>query len=136
MDSLKKIGEFIRTQDNRYTDQPMFLVEQVVRTWGFMPGHSEFSAWINHEDDWSEADEEDAKRLDALEDDCEDTGSWEKIGYKDDWEFVTACFTEQGCKDFLEINGHNLKQPRIYAAGSWRNKEFRDIRNALIELKA
>jgi len=30
--------------------------------------------------------------------------------------------------------GHNLNEPRIYATGSYRNNEFRAVRNFLVEL--
>ena len=48
--------------------------------------------------------------------------------------FVTACFTEQGCKDFLARDGHNHRRPFIYAFGSYRNGEYQAVRNILKSL--
>lgn len=59
-----------------------------------------------------------------------------RLAVFDVWEFVTACFTEKGCKDYLAVNGHNLTEPRIYAAGSYRNEEFRTVREYLLGLAA
>lgn len=89
------------------------------RNYGYCSDYSDDFEWWNHEY-CCEAEESEE--------------SAEKIYYKDRWEFVAACFTEQGCKDYLKANGHNLKSPRIFACGSYRNEEYRKVRQALIEL--
>lgn len=132
---LKAVGELLLTQDNRCTDQPIFIVQEKVRDWGYSSDYAEDYEWHNRDDIEDKADEEKVAELEALDDACEDTGSWEKVYYRDRWEFVTACFTEQGCKDYIEINGHNHQGKLIiYAAGSFRNNEFRLVRNTLIEV--
>ena len=78
-----------------------------------------------------EADDEGREELEELDKDGSVPSGWERSYYRDRWEFVTACFTEQGCKDYIAANGHNLTEPRIYAYGSYRNNEFRAVRSAL-----
>lgn len=134
MEELKAIGELIRTQDNRITDAPIFIVQREVREWGYDPYYAEEFKWVHLEGDGHEADEEQAERLEGLDGNCEDTSPWAKVYYKDRWQFVTACFTEQGCKDYLRQNGHNLGKTRIYADGSYRNDEYRKVRKALMEI--
>lgn len=51
--------------------------------------------------------------------------------YVDQWEFVTVCFTEQACEDYIASNGHNLNEPRIYAASAYGNREMIAIREML-----
>lgn len=132
MDKMKEIGRLIKTQDNRITDAPIFIVQQKLRIWGT---DSDEYAWLETESgDYSEADPEKAEELEALDDAGEYTPGWEKYYYQDSWEFVTACFTESGCQDFINRNGHNLHSPRIYAEGSYRNEEWRTIRDYLISL--
>jgi len=135
LDKLRKIGNLIMTQDNRITDQPMFIVQQRRRMYGLDTGYCENFIWLCSEDEYNEASVEEA---DALEAEYQDTGrakdGWQRTGYIDQWEFVTACFTEQGCIDYLKLDGHNLNEPRIYAEGSYRNEEFRAVRNSLIAL--
>jgi hypothetical protein len=135
LEALRKIGILITTQDNRITDQPMFIVQQRRRMYGLDTGYCENFIWLCSEDEYNEASAEEA---DTLEAEYQDTGrvkdGWQRTGYTDQWEFVTACFTEQGCIDYLKLDGHNLKEPRIYAEGSYRNDEFRIVRNALIAL--
>jgi len=125
-----KIGHLIATQDNRITDAPIFIVQQKQFIYGVEDGYTDLYHWC-HKDGDGTADAVLAARLDAKDSDGRSTGKWEKIGYVEHWEFVTACFTEQGCIDYLKRNGHNLKEPRIYAEGSYRNEEFRNVREFL-----
>jgi hypothetical protein len=134
---LKAIGQLIKTQDNRITDAPVFIVQQSRRIWGMDSEYSDDYVWIEIDSgDYSEseADQKKAEELEALDNACEYTPGWQKYYYQDMWEFVTACFTEKGCRDFINRNGHNLHNPRIYAEGSYRNEEWRTIRDFLINL--
>ena len=56
---------------------------------------------------------------------------YRRVAYKDEDRFVTACFTEQGAKDYIERNRHNLKSPHVFAASLWRNEEMKFIRKVL-----
>jgi len=135
IEKLKQIGKLINTQNNRITDQPMFIVQKKVIDYGYDSEFCDDYKWINQDSgDYEEADEDKSKELEEIDDLCGDTEPFEKVYYKERWEFVTACFTERGCKDYISRNGHNLKEPRIYAEGSRRNKEYQTVRNALMEL--
>jgi len=130
---LEEIGKLIKTQDNRITDQPMFIVQQKVRDYGYDSDYTDDYIWYSNEDAM-EASSEQAYNLDNDTFSDEYDHEWEKKYYIERWEFVTACFTEQGCKNYLKINGHNLREPRIYAEGSYRNNEFQAVRDMLIGL--
>ena len=139
---LAEIGRRIAAQDNRMTDQPMFVVFQkreIVVAEGY--DHDRI-VWVD--DESNEASEEVTARLESiradhegyywLEDEIEwDCVEWRRLAVKEIDEFVTACFTEQGCKDFLAIQGHNLRRPFIYAAGSFRNREYQELRSLMLE---
>ena len=64
---------------------------------------------------------------------------WDCFGYVDRWETVMVAFTEDGCKEYLELNGHNDKrrafrgEVRIYAESFRRCPEMISIREALID---
>ena len=137
LDALSVIGELIRTQDNRITDAPIFIVQQRRREWGYDSAYCDDYKWLETESgDYCEADAEQVELLEEKENELfESTDPWEKRYYKDHWDFVTACFTEQGCKDYIARNGHNLKEPRIYADGSYRNEEWRTVRKALMDVQ-
>lgn len=131
IEQLQAIGKNIATQNNRCTDQPMFIVQQRRMITGIDTAYCEDVGWYNGDSFLTEGEEFDALELCYNKDSIEPS-EWTRTGYIKIWQFVTACFTEQGCKDFLAINGHNLKEPRIYAEGSYRNEEWRTVRNALL----
>lgn len=131
LEAMRAIGQLILTQDNRCTDRPIFIVQEKVRVYGFDSSYSDDSVWIDMENDYIEATEEEAAKLEAGE---LEGGGWQKVYYKDEWVYVTACFTEQGCKDFIARDGHNHGELQIYAHISYRNDEFRAVRDFLVHL--
>ncbi|MGU3730326.1 ead/Ea22-like family protein [Klebsiella michiganensis] len=126
------IGELIRTQDNRITDQPMFVVFQKREIIGSDEHSPSRICWVW---DGEEVSELRAKRLEALYQDGRDTRGYDRYAMQEVDDFVTACFTEHGCKEYLRQNGHNLRQPYIYACGSFRNNEYQLVRNWLAGIK-
>ena len=131
---LMAIGRRLLSQDNRGTDAPMFIVEQK-RTYVTAEGYnSSRTEWVKNDGgEHQVATAHQAARLEAhYRKHFECPKHWERLAVFDVWEFVTACFTEQGCKDYLRVNGHNLSETRIYAASSFRNHEFRDLREVLM----
>lgn len=130
-DAMRKIGELIRTQDNRCTSDPLFIVQQKKRIYGMDRNYFDDYEWLREDDHEHVADRIERAGLDALDEQGEDVTGWEKLYYLDIWEFVTVCFTEQACKDFIAANGHNLNEPRIYASSAYRNREMIAIREFL-----
>ncbi|ANK45186.1 hypothetical protein [Klebsiella pneumoniae] len=129
---LYTIGELVRTQDNRITDQPMFVVFQKREIIGSDEHSPSRICWVW---DGEEVSELRTKRLEALYQDGRDTRGYDRYAMQEVDEFVTACFTEHGCKDYLRQNGHNLRLPYIYACGSFRNNEYQLVRNWLAGIK-
>lgn len=129
---LYTIGDLIRTQDNRITDQPMFVVFQKREIIGSDEHSPSRICWVW---DGEEVSELRAKRLEALYQDGRNTRGYDRYAMQEVDEFVTACFTEHGCKDYLRQNGHNLRLPYIYACGSFRNNEYQLVRNWLAGIK-
>ncbi|MDU9399011.1 hypothetical protein [Pseudomonas sp. zfem003] len=129
---LLDVGHLIRTQDNRCTDAPLFAVMKK-RPIVASPDHDyDYIEWVNVDKDYAVASEFRARRLEALYEGCREIPEgWERFAMKEIDVFVTACFTEQGCKDFLARDGHNHRKPFIYAFGSYRNAEFRAVRDWL-----
>lgn len=128
---LANLGHLLRTQDNRITAHPMFAVQQKVIDYGYDEEYGDVYEWINPAEDFREADPVEHTELDRKDDNCEPIGSWRKLYYKERWEFVTACFTEKGCKDYIKANGYNLKEPRIYVYSGYRNQEWIYLREAM-----
>lgn len=131
---VRNIGRAINSQDNRCTDQPIFIVQQK-RTYVGSEGynHDARIEWRRDDSDsHALASPSYAKSLERnYRETYEVKAGWIRFSVFDVWEFVTACFTENGCKAYLATNGHNLKETRIYAEGSYRNEEFRSVRDYL-----
>ena len=129
---LYTIGELIRTQDNRITDQPMFVIFQKREIIGSDEHSPSRICWVR---DGEEVNPLRALRLEILYQDGRDTRGYDRYAMQEVDEFVTACFTEHGCKEYLRQNGHNLRLPYIYACGSFRNNEYQLVRNWLAGIK-
>ena len=127
-DTLKAIGERIRTQDNRCTQNPMFCVQIKVRDTGYDRDYTEGKCWWNAEA--MKVVYEEPKNL---------NDGWTESGYKDRWETVMVAFTEKGCEEYLELNGHNDRrrahngEVRIYVESFSRCPEMIAIREELLK---
>jgi hypothetical protein len=134
--ALKILGSTLASQDNRATDAPIFIVEQKVRTYGVGFDYTDAATWVC-EDEPGEVSADLAASLEAgYRAGLDPPEGYARVGYLDHWEFVTACFTEDGCRTYIATDGHNLREPRIYAAGSYRNMEWRTVRSFLVALGA
>ncbi len=131
---IRAVGERVRTQDNLATAHPVFVVQQRERHGGVADGYADAYEWYNR-DEGEVASEAQSVTLSKMQYRGWATGAWEHIGYRDHWTFVVACFTEQGCKDYIAANGHNLRDPRIYVESGYRNAEWIAMRAFLKGLK-
>lgn len=133
-DSFGTIGENIRTQDNRITSDPMFCVYQKREIVVDADYDYDRIVWVD--EDGNEANKRQSRRLELLHENFrEPPEKWRRVAVKDIDEFVTCCFTEQGCKDYLAANGHNLRLPFIYVKSGFRNAEYIGIRNWLAGIR-
>ncbi|HCJ8174098.1 TPA: hypothetical protein NV614_004746, partial [Escherichia coli] len=98
-DSFGIIGENIRTQDNRITSDPMFCVYQKREIVVDADYDYDRIVWVD--EDSNEANKLQSRRLELLHENFrEPPEKWRRVAVKDIDEFVTCCFTEQGCKDY------------------------------------
>ncbi|HEL4007302.1 TPA: ead/Ea22-like family protein [Escherichia coli] len=133
-DSFGIIVENIRTQDNRITSDPMFCVYQNREIVVDADYDYDRIVWVD--EDGNEANKRQSRRLELLHENFrEPPEKWRRVAVKDIDEFVTCCFTEQGCKDYLAANGHNLRLPFIYVKSGSRNAEYIGIRNWLAGIR-
>ncbi|EMK9582540.1 ead/Ea22-like family protein [Escherichia coli] len=133
-DSFGIIGENIRTQDNRITSDPMFCVYQKREIVVDADYDYDRIVWVD--EDGNEANKRQSRRLELLHENFrEPPEKWRRVAVKDIDEFVTCCFTEQGCKDYLAANGHNLRLPFLYVKSGFRNAEYIGIRNWLAGIR-
>lgn len=133
-DEFYSVAENIRTQDNRITSDPMFCVYQKREIAVDSDCDYDRIVWVD--EDGNEASEHKSARLELLHENFrEPRENWRRVAVKDIDDFVTCCFTEKGCKDYLACNGHNLRLPFIYVKSGFRNAEYISIRNWLAGIK-
>lgn len=122
----------LRSQDNTATSDPIFLVREAVRHYGIEEDYGGEPVWVNVDGD--DADEEQFERFERgefLEDDGE-SESWRRTAYKDHYEYVTACFTRQAAEEYVNSNRHRLRDPHVYVASGYRNRQWQRIRTFLL----
>jgi hypothetical protein len=144
MRTVADIARDVATQDNLCTENPLFVVQQRRRIFGLAPDYVEDFVWLSADSERTQADQATTDRLEkfhelAYEDKCtlqDEDGpcTWERVGYRDMWVFVTGCFTRAGCEAYLRLNGHNLGETRIYVEGGYRNHEWETMRKHLLEM--
>lgn len=123
--TIDEIAERLCTQDNRATASPLFCLQIKVREVGFDPDWTSDKCWYDTQDCC-------AVEPDDVNNACE------LVGYKDRWETVMVAFTEQGLKDYMALNGHNVRaqahngETRIYVESLYRCDEMIAIRDALM----
>jgi hypothetical protein len=134
MPTLIDISKRLKTQDNRCTADPMFCVQILVRDVGYDAAWSDTRCWLDS-----------ANEHEIYDDDPDFKGApegdeWDMTSYRDRWETVMVAFTEEGCKQYLELDGHNVRrrafrgEVRIYVESFRRCHEMIDLRNSLLAL--
>lgn len=122
----------LHTQDNRITAHPLFVVYQKRRIYGIDPRWSDDKiAWLDRDENEEVSAEEAAKQEETYRGAGIQAG-YTRTGFVDFDDFVTACFTEQAAKDYIEANAHNLNKPHVFANSLYRNKEMIAIRDAMM----
>jgi hypothetical protein len=112
---LKEMSHEILTQDNRITNHPVFEVQEKERTYGLEPGWSEHFEWLN--DEGTVCNKSDDGAI--------------KVYYSEKWRMVQPFFTMKAAEEYIRENKHNMKEPRVYVASGYRNKEWQAIREFL-----
>lgn len=135
----ERLKKLLNEQDDRYTADPIFLVQRKVIIYGMDSDYASSFCYASDDGDGhsifsgDEYEELDRKFLSHQPLELEEQGTFNRVGYKENWEFVTACFTEQGCKDYIRRNGHNCGETRIYADSAYRNQEWIEMREYLMK---
>lgn len=126
INDMLDISERLKTQYDRMTQNPMFCVQIKVRDVGYDPNYCDGKCWWN------------SNEMSCVYEEPENLDEWIASGYKDRWETVMVAFTERGCEQYLELNGHNDRrrahngETRIYVESFNRCPEMIAIREALM----
>lgn len=137
---VNAIAQRLKKQDNRATRDPMFCVQVCERIGPLVPEYSEdlmFHDSVEMETYYADKNPEVWGKFKKLHDDGELPDTVIVGGYQEKWLTVCVCFTEEGCKQHLDLNGHNYRHyfgTRIYTESFYRNPEMLTIREYLLAL--
>lgn len=150
---LNDIAEQIRTQDNRATADPIFILFDKIK----MPTDSHYSdeyIYIDVDDDNYEIDgnagdlriyiketlelRQLPENIDTIDEDAllellEKYHKIDKVYIKKIDEFKQAFFTNKSAHEYMESNKHHFNDPYIYCDSLYRNYEMQAIREALMK---
>ncbi len=139
-DFLMELSEKLKTQDNRSTQDPLYLVydvTDVIINDDYSPslgGHDIKTRYVykNNEDtDMGGIEESDVDEY------CGDNGvnmdDLERLYVAEMPYVVNAHLTDEGAKLFIEQNKHNLNKPYTYANSFYRCWDMIDLRKFIID---
>jgi hypothetical protein len=134
---LRKIGELLRTQDDQFTADAIFIVERKRIVTGFDTDYCE-----SHQIVWAIEDRmyfEGEDYFKELEDEFKRTEKQReyhtRTGFIVHWDFVQLFFTQSAADEFIAKHGHKYGGDlRFSVEGAYRNNEFQTVRNWLMSL--
>lgn len=140
--SKESIKERLSTQDNRITQDPLFVVQEEKITVGVdIAFNYDGMCFQRMEDEWETVFDYDEKFEDFEEnywafdnpDWPRDDEKWESTGYTKEWVAVAYFFTEGAADAYIENQRHNHHGAlRTYAESLYRNPEMKAVRSMLM----
>ena len=132
-DKIKELIKNLREQDNRITENPIFMLQVKERIYGFDDGYSDNHIWLDRGDEIY--DEDLIAELNQKDENYDEIDKrYYKCYYREEWLNKMPFFTEVGAKNYIAINGHNLGEHRIYVESGYRNAEWAMIREYFLTL--
>ena len=141
--NTESIKERLQTQDNRITQDPLFVVQEEKTTIGldtnfrhdgicFVRMEDEYETIFDTDDGYEEFDENywSSEAVDW----AHDGEKWEHTGYEKEWVAVAYFFTEGAADSYIGNQRHNHRgELRTYAESLYRNPEMKAVRAMLME---
>jgi hypothetical protein len=133
VNTIKEMAERLRTQDQRCTRDPMFCVQVCDRIGPIMEGYSTGDGLMIRDQQEYETYYDDGpektkfRQLIALHNGGRLSDRYIVAGYANVWKTVAVCFTDVGCQQHLDANGHNYRDyhgTRIYVESWHGNPEM------------
>jgi hypothetical protein len=129
--TIERLEHELRTQDNRITADPIFMVQEEKRLCGFDIVQCDAPV-VWQCDDYQvteESDPEEFKRLEAHYDEhCKEPADWTRTGYLDRWENIQPFLTEQAADEYIRRYAHRHGKLRTYVESGYRNPEWQLLR--------
>lgn len=145
--TIQEISDLRKTQDNKWhiTSLPLYTVQKKVRRYGFTEDYvgdagnyvwicegeevtnNELIAKLNEVDDNWQLEEGFDKNAEENNWRNGKFSDYEKVYYKEDWEFVTLFFTEKSAREYVATKGYRHGELRLYVDSAYNNSELRAV---------
>lgn len=157
--TLEETSREMRTQSNRHTQNPLFVVQEEIESrdaegWADRVvyvsnaggDHTEISeeTYDVLEDSKCDPESYTKEQIDsALEEACLedlkdfDRYEWERLGISVKWEISDRAgffFTEKACEEHIAQNSYHYNKPRSYVISAWRNPEMVAVMQSILKL--
>ena len=148
MVKIEELPELLKTQDNRSTADPIYVVYDIERIVVPADNHYDGMFWFWGDGDGHEFDEvydwhkfcldncyegfHPEMELDELEKKAEDMGL-QHLAYVERRVFTNVFLTEKGAKDFIKANHYHFTRLHVYVHSLWRNEEMQAVRKFFLE---
>ena len=155
---MKETSQLMRTQSNRSTQYPLFIIQElqeVVKAEG-CGSESKYVDWGGENELTSEQytaleELQDSDKEDELEEDAVtlmeelsiddahdiDLSEFREITYDEEWVYrddAGVFFTEHACDLHMIQNAHHYNKPRSYVISAWRNYELQETMLMILKL--
>lgn len=129
---LNALAHNLRHQDNLYTRQPIYDVQEHKLITGIDTDYTDQIGWFDT-DGGSQADDEEAAEMEAKYDETMDVPEgWVRTGYDYRWEQVASFFTQKAAEKYMATNSHRHEgELRMYVSSAYRNPEWAELRRLL-----
>ena len=155
-ESMKELGKKMNAQDNRSTQFPLFVVQElkeVVKADGCGDrtiyvyeeqelSYEQYNEILEMQDEEDEAVKKEFVEKSEMFDDIEELDKfnpydWRAIDVSDEWvisDMAGTFFTAEACERHIAQNHYHYTQPRSYAISAWRNYEMQELMEHLSAL--
>lgn len=134
IDFLKELADRLVNQDNHFTASPNYCIQERKIICGIDEDYGGEIGWFDN-DNGSQADGEEAERLEAKYDDTgEIQDGWTRCGYKYEWEHTGTNFlTLAKAKEYVAGQGfrRHMGEIRVYTDSHCYNAEMKEVRRLL-----
>lgn len=137
-DFLKGLVENLKTQDNRFTSDPIYLVQEQIKVPTDEDYGSDGTYYLETiSGDYSQYESIFEAYRNLLESGYskeEIRGRVEVINYIIEWKTIQSCFTEEGANWFINRKKHDYNLLRTYVDSLYYNQEMKQLRNLFLNL--
>ena len=128
-EQLADLANELKTQDNLYTADPIFIILETKKIFGMDPEYTDDFEWFDEDDPDFYFESADGRSDDEMIE-----AGFIKTYYIEHDDFVCAHFTRKAADHYRENNSHRHRNPlKIYVDSMYRCREMIEIREHLMK---